>query len=530
MPKNIVVFSDGTGQDGGVRPEQTMSNVYKLYRASRVGPQNVIDPREQVAFYDPGLGTDIGATALTAPVRFVQKLLASVIGSGITTNIADCYEFIINHYQPGDRIFLIGFSRGAYTVRCVANLLMLCGVPTKTPAGKLMRFRKQARDIAEEAVNDVLEFGAGHPRADFEPGRLEMARRFRKKYGSDGEPDEHDPEPSNAAPHFIGVFDTVAALGAQGTQRRLIHLGLGAGVAFASALLLALPAAAVSGLAHGFVGTHFWWVTFAVLAAGVGVTNVLWWRKQKAATKKTIRDFPNPGDVQTHYAEWKGDNFDRLLSRHVHYARSANAIDETRKDFDRVAWGSTGPGIPETFEGLVRMRQWWFAGNHSDVGGSYPETESRLSDAALHWMIEQATEIPNGLKLGPGTVNGEKVPGTGDTGEPLHLFPSADGVQHCEIAGMRDTLDQRAAQLPWFLRMFLANKNWDVKVRDIPHDAKVHETVRARFGLPSVIQCAAGAAPYRPEALKSHDEFKTYWPAPKQETESAVAEPATTPR
>jgi hypothetical protein len=103
MPKNIVVFSDGTGQDGGVRPEQTVSNVYKLYRACHVGPENAVNPREQVAFYDPGLGTDIGATALTAPVRFVQKMLASVTGRGITTNIADCYEFIINHFESGDR-------------------------------------------------------------------------------------------------------------------------------------------------------------------------------------------------------------------------------------------------------------------------------------------------------------------------------------------------------------------------------------------------------------------------------------------
>jgi uncharacterized protein (DUF2235 family) len=58
MAKNIVVYSDGTGQDGGVRPEQRVSNVYKLYRASRVSFDTAIDPREQVAFYDPGLGTD----------------------------------------------------------------------------------------------------------------------------------------------------------------------------------------------------------------------------------------------------------------------------------------------------------------------------------------------------------------------------------------------------------------------------------------------------------------------------------------
>ena len=256
--QELVVYSDGTGQDGGVRPEQRVSNVYKLYRASRVSPETAIDPLEQVAFYDPGLGTDIGATALTAPVRFVQKLLASVIGRGITTNIADGYEFIINHYDPGDRIFLIGFSRGAYTVRCIANLLMLCGVPTRTPSGPLMRFRKAVRDIAEEAVNQVLEHGAGHPRPEFEPERYELARRFRSKYGCDGAGGGE----SNVAPYFIGVFDTVAALGALGLRRFIIHAGLGAAVAFASALLLVLPALLVGGLLHWLIGAPFWWSAF----------------------------------------------------------------------------------------------------------------------------------------------------------------------------------------------------------------------------------------------------------------------------
>src|SRR5260221_10177747 len=178
MSKNIVVYSDGTGQDGGARPEQRISNIYKMYRISRDHADTAIAPSQQVVFYDAGLGTDVGSTALTAPVRFVQKLLGSVVGQGIKRNIADCYEFIINHYQPGDRIFLIGFSRGAYTVRCVANLLMLCGVPTKTPSSDLMRFRKPVRDIAKEAVDTVLEHGAGVSREKYEAERFKMARRF----------------------------------------------------------------------------------------------------------------------------------------------------------------------------------------------------------------------------------------------------------------------------------------------------------------------------------------------------------------
>jgi Uncharacterized alpha/beta hydrolase domain (DUF2235) len=73
MAKNIVVFSDGTGQDGGVRPEQRVSNIYKMYRASRVSFDSGIDPVAQVTMYDPGLGTDIGATALSASAVFSRS-------------------------------------------------------------------------------------------------------------------------------------------------------------------------------------------------------------------------------------------------------------------------------------------------------------------------------------------------------------------------------------------------------------------------------------------------------------------------
>src|SRR3954465_10072043 len=245
MAKNIVVYSDGTGQDGGVRVEQRVSNVYKMYRSSRVHPENRIDPTEQVCFYDAGLGTDSGAGGLTAAMRWINKLLQSVTGRGITRNIADCYEFIINHYRDGDRIYLIGFSRGAYTVRCLANAIMLCGIPTKAENGPLLRFRKQVHDIAREAGDTVYEHGAGHARADYETERDEQARRFRAKYGSNFVGEDVDKDRSNAAAYFVGVFDTVAALGASGLRRFLIQAGLillFAGVAsVASAVLAVVP-------------------------------------------------------------------------------------------------------------------------------------------------------------------------------------------------------------------------------------------------------------------------------------------------
>ena len=522
MSKNIVVFSDGTGQDGGARPEQRISNIYKMYRISRDHADSGIDPSKQVVFYDAGLGTDIGTTALTSPVRFVQKLLGSVTGAGIKRNIADCYEFIVNHYEDGDRIFLFGFSRGAYTVRSLANLLMLCGVPAKTPDDLPMRYRKAAKDIAWAAVDTVLEHGAGHPRAELEDERLELARRFQVKYGSG------DGTDSNVAPYFIGVFDTVAALCANGMRYLVIQAGLAAGVAAATFAVGFLPSVLLAALCSWWFGASFMVAGFIAQVAIIGAALGAFWYWQNKANVKTINDYPKPGESRSHKAVWKGENFDRLLSRHVAFARSANAIDETRKDFDRVGWGGKDEGAPH-FPGHERLRQWWFAGNHSDIGGSYPEPESRLSDIALEWMCREAISIPDGLLTGPIFVNGETMPNTGEDGPALNIYPAADGVQHCEIAGMRDTLAGYAATLPkWsWLQRFIARQNWETKVRTIDTVAKAHTTVRIRFDLPTVVQCASGVGPYRPDALAHHDDFKHYYSSPAPEAGAAPASPTT---
>jgi hypothetical protein len=369
-----------------------------------------------------------------------------------------------------------------------------------------MRFRKAVRDIAWEAVNTVLEHGAGHPRKEVEAERLELARRFQLKYGSG------DGSDSNAAPYFIGVFDTVAALGASGMRYLLIQAGLAAGVSLAAFISGFVPAVVIAALYAWTFGNGFMVVGFVLQVLIVALADGMFWYWQNKATIKTITDYPAPGQSRSHKAEWKGENFDRLLSRHVAFARAANAIDETRKDFDRVGWGGSEEGAPH-FPGYDRLVQRWFAGNHSDVGGSYPEPESRLSDIALRWMCEQATSIPDGLKTGPILVDGVKVPNTGDAGPALNIFPAADGVQHCEVAGMSDTLDAYAEKLPkWrWPQRYVAGKNWETKVRDITHDAPVDPTVKTRAGLPAVAQCAA-VGPYRPEALCRHDDFKQLYP------------------
>lgn len=235
MAKNILIFSDGTGQFGGLKPDQRLSNIYKLYRAMRPGPSSPIKPFEQVAYYDPGLGAgEVHGFTFTR----LRNILEAAVGTGIDDNVIDCYEKIISYYEPGDKVMLFGFSRGAYTVRALANVMNLCGIPTKMPNGSPVPIYGPAlRKIAEDAVRYVYNHGAGHPRGHEIYGwqREEKGKRFRAKYHSaptDGKPDVQ----GNVQPDFIGVFDTVAALGS-GVVTWIVRV--------ASALLLFLLAASI---------------------------------------------------------------------------------------------------------------------------------------------------------------------------------------------------------------------------------------------------------------------------------------------
>lgn len=472
MPKNIVVFSDGTGQSGGVRPEQRLSNIYKLYRACRVDPLNDIDPEQQVAFYDAGLGTDenVGSSWFKI-VRSVKKLLGLATGRGISHNIFDCYNFIVDYWEPGDRIWLFGFSRGAYTARCVANVLSLCGVPTLDGSGaSLQRFSNKSATIAREGVKRVYEHGAGHPLAEYEAERDEQARRFRLKYGADCDGDP------NANPYFIGVFDTVAALGTSGLKRA------GQWVIISLSILMASGMAA--GILRWLLGRPFLATTGALFI----LTSLICGAVLLKNAFRYIRNFPAKGNFRWHFISWKAANYDRSLSHRVRYARHAVSIDEIRADFARVAWGRNSVVRPKEGEGDEPLIQMWFAGNHSDVGGSYPETESRLSDITLDWMIAQ----------------------TADPNIPYHLLvdqtqvgrhPSPAGMQHCEVVGF--------ANAHPFLAGFV---NWSVLRRAVVQEVTLHQSVFDRFALAEVSQCGR-MAPYRPLNLDGDSRLSQYYGA-----------------
>ena len=258
MAKNIVIFSDGTGQKGGIGSN---TNVYKLF--------NMIEDRtsRQIAFYDSGLGTDW------------RKVTGAIAGVGITKNILDCYEFLFENFEAEDDIYLFGFSRGAATVRSLTGFLHLFGI--------LPRSRK---DLIHQAFKIY--------KIENHKKRNKKAKAFIAKHHT-----------MWAKVKFLGVFDTVAALG------------------------LPIP-----------------WISVLL-------------------------------DRLTPY---KFHSFE--LSDSVIYARQALSIDEERKTFAPVLWDALPPGShPKD-----KMKQVWFSGVHTDVGGGYPEED--LSNISLRWMIKEATE------------------------------------------------------------------------------------------------------------------------------------------
>lgn len=473
MPKNILIFADGTGQVGGMRPDQQLSNVYKLFRATRVGPDSPIDPKLQVAYYDPGLGTTSAAGGVRVGTWERLKSLGGLaIGLGFSSNVIDCYEAILKRYEPGDRIYLFGFSRGGYTVRSLANVLNLCGVPTKNETGgPLPRTGSRLRAIATEAVKKVYEHGAGHPRAKFEVQREAIARRFRVKYGAGTDPNHGD-----VYPEFIGVFDAVAALG----------LPLGVRVAAAVGYLIF---SALVGLAVGWATQA--WFGWSGIGVGIAVFGACWvamWLVYAAATLRSVPKDLKGTARRWHLAMWTSKHYDQLLDPRIPQVRHALAIDETRVQFGRVKWGGSRNSAQIT-EG--RFKQRWFPGNHSDIGGSYPEEESRLSDISLKWMVEQATSVPNPIIVDP---------------DKLRLYPDPLGPQHSEVFAQQ--------QGPWWKR----RPAWPSAPRYVDKEGDLDPSVLARFAAESVENCDL-SSPYRPEALREHELLRAYYLSAGQTSE-----------
>jgi uncharacterized protein (DUF2235 family) len=162
MATRIAVFADGTGNT----VDRHDSNVLRLCRML-----DLADDSEQVAIYDPGVGTSATVERLRAilgervrlmeraarrprPVRWARLLFELGFGLGTAENIRQLYEGVIREYQPGADIYLFGFSRGAFTIRALAGLIYRCGVPRRPDASVIDAAMSLYRQHYEACRND----------------------------------------------------------------------------------------------------------------------------------------------------------------------------------------------------------------------------------------------------------------------------------------------------------------------------------------------------------------------------------------
>jgi uncharacterized protein (DUF2235 family) len=116
--KNIILLSDGTGNSAASAQK---TNVWRLYQALDCSEMPASGQARQIAHYDDGVGT--GSFKPLA-------LIGLALGIGVWGNVRDLYTFLCRNYEDGDRIYLFGFSRGAFTVRLLAGLIGRCGLVT----------------------------------------------------------------------------------------------------------------------------------------------------------------------------------------------------------------------------------------------------------------------------------------------------------------------------------------------------------------------------------------------------------------
>jgi uncharacterized protein (DUF2235 family) len=172
--KRIVLCFDGTwnrpADENLPAEKQVETNVCRFYKSVA---KTTADGSEQVKWYDQGVGS-----------RWYNRFIGGAFGVGLEKNILDGYKFLVRQYTEGDEIYVLGFSRGAYTARSLVGMVRNCGLlyPENLP------------------VRIAMAYGIYRTRGDGPDSAT--AKAFRANYARE-----------EARIKFLGVWDTVGALG-----------------------------------------------------------------------------------------------------------------------------------------------------------------------------------------------------------------------------------------------------------------------------------------------------------------------------
>jgi hypothetical protein len=177
--KRLVICCDGTWN----RPDSpNITNIEKIARTVQTDPGSSAGV-PQLVYYLSGVG---GAGYET------DRLLGGAFGFGLFNTMLAGYRFLAQNYEPGDEIFVFGFSRGAFTARSLVGMVGYVGLITKLALvhDQLVK----ARDFYKERKQD-------------DDNRSPALVAWRTEHCHASTPIQ-----------FVGVFDTVGALGVPGAM------------------------------------------------------------------------------------------------------------------------------------------------------------------------------------------------------------------------------------------------------------------------------------------------------------------------
>ncbi len=198
MARQLVVCLDGTGNSFCATP----TNVVRLLRS--LNP----DLDEVLPYYDQGVGTFGLQETLFEWQKKPSRVLGLAFGWGLARTVESAYRFLAMNYRPDDEIYIFGFSRGAYSVRCLAALVHACGLVQPHQlnlfdyAWAMLTARKKVKIAPSSGVPPAATPGAAPapPPQEYAPD-FALQNQFKGTFGRD------------VPIKFLGLFDTVKSVG-----------------------------------------------------------------------------------------------------------------------------------------------------------------------------------------------------------------------------------------------------------------------------------------------------------------------------
>ncbi|KAI3555236.1 peptidoglycan binding domain-containing protein [Colletotrichum abscissum] len=209
--KRLIVCCDGTWMDSlGSKGAEPQSNVTRI---SRILRRTCQDGTHQIIMYHPGVGSSDSV---------VDKFTGGLFGVGLGQAIREVYNFICTNYVDGDDIILIGFSRGAFTARSVADMIATVGLLTPSGLDHFYAIFEDYENMGDSDRDPSLFLDPkvppyngekGAARANWEMDRKSQYERWLSKNGLTRRTYEDANGVHEINIKAVGVWDTVGALG-----------------------------------------------------------------------------------------------------------------------------------------------------------------------------------------------------------------------------------------------------------------------------------------------------------------------------